>query len=318
MSEDYYSILGITREATAPEIDKAHRRMASKPHPDKNPDDKSAKEKFQKLQAAYDVLKDPEKREMYDRYGASFEQYRAGAGGPRPGAGSSFEEVRFEDLFGGRGGFDPFTTIFEQFSGGAAGTSGPRARGGKGQPRRGKGPDSQAEVTIPFTMAVSGGELPLTFQRGDGSRSTIQTRIPPGVEDGQNLRLKGQGEAGFGGKQGDLVLTIHIEPHPSFTRQGKDLFVKVPVTLAEACLGAKVDVPTPKGTVTLRIPPGSSSGTKLRIKGHGVPERGTQDPGDLFAELQIRVPKELTDEERELLKHWDERHPLQPREDLRW
>ncbi|MBN2476054.1 MAG: J domain-containing protein [Pirellulales bacterium] len=325
MAEDYYKTLGVSRNASQAEIQKAYRDLARKYHPDVNPKDKAAKEKFQRIQSAFDVLNDPEKREMYDRYGSSFETM--GAGGPRPGAswGGGFgtgpgefrvEDVDLSQIFGERFGEEQgggFADVFSQFR---------RARA-QGQPRpgpgvRGRGADILHELQVPLNTAVNGGEAQIAVRRASGKTETIAVKIPAGIEDGKKIRIRGQGEpAPRRGPPGDILITIRVAPHPFFQRRGHHLHVKVPVTLAEAALGAKIDVPTPRGTVSLRVPAGSSSGTKLRVKGHGVtPKDGTA--GDLLAEIQIVLPKDLGDADRQLIKDLDQRYPLSPRADLKW
>ncbi|HWB11858.1 MAG TPA: J domain-containing protein [Pirellulales bacterium] len=311
--EDYYKTLGISRGASQAEIDKAYAKLARKYHPDVNPDDKTAKKKFQAIQSAYDVLKDPKKREMYDRYGSAFEQAAQG-GGPREGTTWSHtagpEGFDFAQFFGGGAAPGGFGDIFSQMRRGRG--------GGERRARTAAGPDVSAEVEIPFKLAVTGGETQLTLQREDGQAESLTVRIPPGIEDGKKLRLRGRGEPGLnGGPRGNLLVTVRVATHPYFTRKGDNLYVRVPVTLREAAEGAKVDVPTPKGTVSLRIPPGSSSGAKLRIKGHGV-AAGDRPPGDLIAEVQIMIPHQLDEAALAQIREIDTRWPLQPRGDLRW
>ncbi len=325
MADDYYKTLGVRRDASQDEIQKAYRNLARKYHPDVNPG-ADAKKKFQEVQTAFDVLNDPQKREMYDRYGSSFETMggRGPGGGTQwqwqPGGGFSgqgVEDIDFGQFFGerfgaGGGGGVDLGDIFRQFR---RGSERPR-RGGAGGRRRGA--DLQHEVQIPFTTSITGGEVQLTVQRQDARTETISVKIPPGIEDGKKIRLRGQGEpAAAGGTPGDILLTVRIAPHPHFQRKGKDLNVRVPVTLGEAALGAKVDVPTPRGTVALQVPPGTSSGTKLRIKGHGV-AAGSGTPGDLFAEIQIVIPKQFDDEARRMIQKLEERAPQAPRSNLRW
>ena len=319
MAEDYYKILGVSRDASQEEIQRAYRKLARKYHPDMNPDDQSAKKKFQQVQAAFDVLSDPQKREMYDRYGSSFETM--GAGGPRgkttwhagPGFNFSFEDLDFGQFFGDRfgaeAGVDP-GGIFSQFA--RRGRSRKRSAG----PRRGN--DLHAEIEIPFVTSISGGEVPLDIHRPSGEGGALSVKVPPGIEDGKRIRLRGQGEPAVGGgPPGDLLLIVHVAPHPCFQRRGNHLHVKLPVTLSEAALGAKVDVPTPRGTVALRIPPGTSSGAKLRIKGHGVASaRGPH--GDLLAEVQIVLPDTLDEASREAIRRLDDRYANHPRANLQW
>ena len=324
MAEDYYKTLGVRRDASQDEIQAAYRELARKYHPDLNPDDKTAKRKFQEVQSAFDVLGNPEKREMYDRYGSSFETMGAGGprGGPywqaRPGAGQggfSFEDVDLSQFFGERFGEEPaggFADLFSQFRRQAPGA----ARGGARA--AGRGQDLQEEITVPFSTAILGGEIDVSLRREPGQVETVRVKIPPGIEDGKKIRLRGQGPAApRGGRRGDLLLVVRVAPHPHFTRRGNHLHVRVPVSVAEAALGAKIDVPTPRGTLSLRVPPGSSGGTKLRIKGHGVAVRdGT--PGDLIVELQVVLPPNLDNESLEMIRKIDARHPTAPRADLRW
>jgi DnaJ-class molecular chaperone len=323
MEEDYYKILGVSRNASAAEIQKAYRALAKKYHPDVNPEDRSAKTKFQRVQKAYDVLKDPQKREMYDRYGSSFESM--GAGGPGGGAWrttaggpAGFEEFDFSQLFGGRHGDEAsgfegsFGDIFRQFTGaGGAGRRQTRRRSVRGR-------DLRHELEIPFQTAVTGGEARLNVQRPTGKVDSITVKIPAGIDDGKTIRLRGQGEPGSsGGPDGDILITVRVAPHPCFRRRGKDLEVAVPVSLAEAAQGANVDVPTPKGVISLRVPAGTSSGRRLRVKGHGVASAdGTK--GDLYAEIQIALPKDLDDESLALIRQIDERNSFDPRRGLRW
>ena len=325
MAEDYYKILGVRRDASQAEIQKAYRDLARKYHPDMNPDDKTAKEKFQQVQKAFDVLGDQEKREMYDRYGSSFETIGAGGphGGPGWGAGPSAgpagfgaEGFDFSQFFGERFGEEPaggFGDIFSHLRHAAGRRSGKTAAAA-----RRRGADIRHELQIPLQTSITGGEVQLTLRRKSGKTETIAVKIPAGIEDGKKIRVRGQGEPGpRGGASGDILITVRVAAHPCFQRRGNHLHVKVPVTLAEAALGAKVDVPTPRGTVSLSIPPGSSSGMKLRVKGHGAaPKNGPA--GDLLAEIQIVLPEEIGDADRQMIKDFDQRHPQDPRADLRW
>lgn len=324
MAADYYQTLDVARTASEDEIRTAYRKLARKYHPDLNPDDPQAKKRFQEVQTAFDTLNDPKKREMYDRYGADYERMNAGGGPGGPGgaytwsgggpAGAGGFEVDLEDLFGGGAGGagGGFADLFRQFGGGGrAGRSG--RRGGAV-----RGADMEHELTVPFATAVLGGEASVSVRRPDGNTETITAKIPPGLDDGQKIRLRGQGEPGVGGAPaGDLLIVVHAAPHPHFRRQGKRLDVRVPITLAEALRGARVDVPTPHGTITLTVPPGASSGQKLRVKGQGVKPR-SGDAGDLFAELMIVLPKGLSDEERDELAAIADKHNQDPRGDLRW
>jgi DnaJ-class molecular chaperone len=281
MAEDHYQTLGVSRTASAEEIRKAYRDLARKYHPDLHPDDDSAKEKFKQVQSAFDVLNDASKREMYDRYGSSFEGVGAGGAGsgswsggaPFPGGGG---EIDLESLFGGGGGFG-------DLFGRGRGTRQRR------RPAQTPGEDITASITIPFRISIDGGKTDVRIERG-GKIETISVTIPQGLPDGARMRLRGQGLPGSGGGvAGDLVLQVHVEQHPVFHRSGDTLEVTLPVSLSEAIEGAKVDLPTPWGTIVLRIPPGTSSGKKLRAAGMGV-HHGNGAKGDLIAEVQIMLP----------------------------
>ena len=290
MADDYYATLGVGRSASDDEIQAAYRQLARQYHPDLNPDDEQAKKKFQEVQVAFEVLNDPKKREMYDRYGNAYESVGpggAGPGGPQPwansGGGGPGFDVNLDDLLGGGGGF---ADLFKNFG-----------QRGKRQTRRAapiRGTNIDYQLTVPFTTTVLGGEAQIAVQRHDGRTETIQIKIPVGIEDGKKIRLRGQGNPSpDGGPAGDLLIKVKEAPHPHFRRQGKRLDVRVPITLDEAIAGAKIDVPTPHGTITLTVPPETSSGAKLRLKGQGV-QGSKGSPGDLFAELQIVLPKKCS------------------------
>lgn len=317
MDEDYYKVLGVGRNASHDEIQKAYRKLARKYHPDLADDKEKAKTKFQKIQAAYDVLSDADKRELYDRYGSSFESM--GEGGARhgqahPGGASvEFGDIDFSQLFGGRGGAGAgaFEDIFQQF---ARGGAGPR-RSTRTSPQRGA--DLEHELRVPFTSSITGGDAKLTVQRPGGKIETITVKIPAGIEDGKKIRLRGQGSPSPSGPAGDILITVHVDPHPCYERHGRNLELKVPVTLAEAALGGKIDIPTPKGTVSLTVPPGTSGGKRLRVKGLGVAAQ-SGEPGDLFAVLQIVLPESLDEESKRLIQQFDTLQTFDPREELRW
>ncbi|MGD9128497.1 MAG: J domain-containing protein [Planctomycetia bacterium] len=327
MSEDYYKTLGISRNASQDEIQKAYRSMARKYHPDLHPDDEEAKKRFQEVQHAYDVLSDQKKREMYDRYGSSFESMGAG-GGPQSGpfqwgaGGPQGETVDFSQFFGDRFGADPsmggggFADFFSQFTGGGRA----KTAGGRRASRRArKGADIKHEIQVPFNSVVVGGKAQVTVRRSSGKNETIEINIPPGIESGKKIRLRGQGEEGLhGGKSGDILLTVHVSDHPYFQRQGaKNLLLRLPITLEEAILGAKIDVPTPKGTVSLQIPKGTSGGQKLRVKGHGV--QAKDSPGDLLVETRIVLSKEIDPSVTAAMEVVAKKFPTpNPRTDIRW
>ena len=322
MADDYYAILGVKREASSDEIQKAYRDQARKYHPDLNPDDNSAKAKFQSIQTAYEVLSNPEKRELYDQYGADFDRVSAGGAGPgagygpwQPGAGTtSYQDIDLSEIFGqGAGGQSGgFSDFFKQFTG-----RGPERRRTS---RTQRGVDIAHELQVPFRTAISGGEAQLSVRRQSGKVETIKVKIPAGIEDGKRIRLRGQGEpAPTGGTPGDILITVHVAPHPHYQRSGHDLIVRVPITLTEEILGGKVDVPTPKGTITLTIPAGTSSGKRLRIRGHGI-KRG-QKQGDLLADMQIVLPESMAgvdERTRQVLTELSDRYTQDPRRQLVW
>jgi DnaJ-class molecular chaperone len=315
MAEDYYATLGVARGATLDEIHTAYRNLARRYHPDLNPDNEEAKKKFQAVQQAYEVLKDPKKRELFDRFGPSFESMGAGGGGPwrgRPsaGPGGGFTEVDLNELFGDEGADlgGGFADLFRQFTRRAPRKAGP------GAPR---GANIEHELQIPFRTAISGGTAQLSVRRHSGKVETIDVKIPPGIEDGKKIRLRGQGETGGqAGAPGDILITVRVAPHPHFQRQGRDLIAKVPLTLKEAVFGCRVDVPTPKGVVTLTIPPNTSGGKRLRIKGHGV--QTAKGVGDLFAEVQIVLPASIDSETKEAIGKLRLADPANPRGSLVW
>ena len=301
MAEDFYQVLGVSRNASEADIKKAYRKLSRENHPDSKPDDKVAAEKFKQVQEAYSALGDTEKRQKYDRFGhAAFQG--GGRGGESPFGGG---QVDLGDLFGGGGGGFDFGDLF----GGGGGRRASRAR---------KGQDFETTIDVPFNTAAEGGSYSLTVNTA-GKPEQITARIPAGVDTGSVIRLSGQGHPGMGGgPNGDLMVKIRVAPHPYFRRDASNLLVDVPISLTEAALGAKVDVPTlSEGLVTVTVPPGSASGTRLRLRGKGIVNRKSNAPGDLYAILQIVVPKELDDRSRKLLEEFAELHPEDLRED-RW
>jgi curved DNA-binding protein len=317
---DYYETLGIARDATPEAIKKAYRGLARKFHPDVNPGDKSAEARFKEVQQAYDILSDQEKRALYDRHGhAAFDGMAAA--GPRVNAqewasrfgNQGLDEVDLSDLLGsfnagGEPGQAGGASLFEDIMG--------RVRGGRA-PRQRSGRTLEAELSVPFLTAVSGGETTISVQRAGRKHESLVVKIPAGIDSGARLRLTGQGEAGTKGTPpGDLTITVHVEPHPYFKREGRNLLVEVPITLAEAMLGAKIEVPALDGMKSLTIPPGSSSGLKLRIKGQGIPAAGGKPEGDLFVVLKIVVPKTVDPASRRLIEEFAERNSYNPRAGL--
>lgn len=298
---DYYEVLEISRSASSDEIKKAYRKLSRKYHPDMAPDDKTADQKFKEVQEAYDVLRDPEKRKQYDQFGHAFQQAGPGGGGYYQ-AGGGGGPVDFEDLFGG-GGID----LGDLFGG--------AFRGGKrAQPRPQKGESKRVQIEIPFHLAAVGGQHEISLQKG-GSTERLTIKIPAGVGNGSVIRLSGQGGPGIhGGPAGDLLITVKVGNHPYFKRDGSNLMLEVPITLTEAALGAKVDVPTlTEGEVTVTIPPGTSSGTKLRLRGKGITDQKTKQPGDQICSIKIVSPKDLSDREKELYEQIQQLKPDNPR-----
>jgi curved DNA-binding protein len=286
--KDYYEILEISRGATEKDIKSAYRKLARKHHPDVNPGDKNAEDRFKELSEAFAVLSDPEKRAKYDRGGHdAFE----------PGF-DPFQGVRFD--FGDLGLGD-LSGIFEMFGGAQT------RRGGARRP--GRGQDLQLEMSLPFADAVKGTTVEVTIPRGaDGDRTKV--RIPAGIEDGGRVRIPGKGFPGrHGGPPGDAYVNIRVEPHPLFRREGVDLVCDVPVGIVKATLGGEVEVPTLDGRATIKIPPATRSGQRLRLKGRGVPGHGHRAAGDLHAVVQIVTPRSLDDRSRELLREFAERNP---------
>ena len=326
---DYYEVLGVARDASPDQIKKAYRSLARKHHPDANPGDKAAEAKFKEVQNAYDILSDAEKKTRFDQFGhAAFDG--GNPFGPRPGAGGSewaarqagaggFENLDLGSFFGpGAGGPQGFGPgAHESPGGGIFDDLITRMRGGERGARRrstSHGPEAaEASLSIPFLTAVRGGETSVELERQAGQRETKVVKIPAGLESGAKLRLKGQGDASG---QSDLIITIAVDPHPYFTRDGQNLSVEVPISVAEAILGAKVEVPTLDGNRTMTIPPGTSSGQKLRLRGQGVPASKGQPDGDLFVVPKVVVPKSVDPEARQLIEQFADRHPQDPRAGL--
>jgi curved DNA-binding protein len=305
---DYYETLGVPRDASSDDIRSAYRKLARQYHPDVNKDP-GAEDRFKEIAEAYEVLRDPEKRERYDRLGANWKAgqdvsgasgFEGSARGPQQGG---FGDVRFE--FGEGADFSDF---FEGLFGSRAGRQRAAGFGGfDGFSTRGS--DQEATLELSLEEAARGGRRKISL--GDGR--DYEVNIPPGVRDGQLIRLAGEGGQGLGGgPAGDLMLRVRVRPHPRFRVEGRDLQVDLPVAPWEAALGATVDVPTLDGRTRVKVPPGSSSGRKLRLKGQGMPGPKEQ-PGDLYATVRIEVPKKLTKDERELFERLAELSKFDPR-----
>ena len=283
MAGDPYKELGVSRTASADEIKKAFRKLAKELHPDKNPGNKAADERFKRITAAFDLVGDAEKRAKYDRGEIDAdgrEQFRGGGFG---GAGGGRGGHPFGQGGGGQAGFEniDLDEIFGGMFGGGAG----RGRGGAGSGYAPRGQDVRATLEISLEDAISGNTRRIQFSDG----RTLDVAIPKGASDGQTIRLKGQGAPGRGGVAGDALIELKIAKHPVFTREGADLTMDLPVTLYDAVLGGKIPVRTPEGTVSMTIPKGSNSGKVLRLKGRGAFADGKR--GDLLARLMIILPE---------------------------
>lgn len=315
---DFYNVLGVSRDASPEEIKKAYRQLAKELHPDRNPDNKEAEERFKDVSAAYAVLSDAEKRKLYDEFGEMGlregfdpDSYHAAAQGV-----GGFGGFDFGDIFGaaargqragGQGGHFEFN--LEDLLGGAGARRGGYVR----VPR--KGADLRSEVTVDFRDAVLGCTKELSLRTDEGDR-TLKVRIPAGVRNQGKIRLRGQGGPGAqGGPRGDLVLEVKVRKHPYFSIRGKQLHVTVPVTPLEAYSGAKVNVPTPEGSVQLSVPPGSRTGSKLRLRGKGIQPKD-KPRGDLIAHLEIVLPKGHNEDVEEALKTVQEAFEADPRASL--
>ena len=299
--EDLYNVLEVERGTSQDDIRKAHRKLSRENHPDRNPGNEAASQKFKQVQAAYEVLGDAEKRARYDRFG-----HAGGRGGPGP--------IDLSELFGNDADLG---SLFAEAFGGGGGRGGGGFGGFGGQPRARRGRDTEATIEIAFSTAAEGGKHGLTVTT-QGHREELTITIPPGVSTGSMIRLGGQGGAGSGGgPNGDLLARIKVAPHPYFRREGSTLLVDVPITIVEAALGGQVDVPTlSEGIIAMTVPPGSSSGTKLRLRGKGVTDQKTKQRGDLIAVVKIVAPKDLDDRSRELLTDFNALNPADPRADL--
>ncbi len=284
MATDFYAVLGVPKDADSATLKKAYRKLARDLHPDKNQGNKAKEQRFKDVNRAYEALGDEKKRKLYDEFGEealregfdadkqrSYRQWQGNGGGGARSGGVNLEDLFSGGMPGGDGG-DPFADLF-----------------GRGSRRRApsKGRDYEQALTIDFVSAVKGTTLQL---RNPGSAEPVTVRIPPGADEGSRVRIKGHGERpASGGPAGDLILVLHVEEHLLFERKGDDLYLNVPVSVSEAVKGGKVKVPTFEGDVTVKVPPGTQSGTKLRVRGKGVVRKG-RDPGDLYLVFMVHVP----------------------------
>ena len=307
---DYYEILGLSTSASPDQIKRAYRRLAKKYHPDhaKGKDSSDAAAKFNEVQQAYSVLSDPEKRKLYDQFGHSGLE----GGGPsvaqrvwRTGPGN----FNVRDVAEGAGGFD---SVFEQFFG--------RARRSRrtATPRQARGQDLLKKITLPFLKAALGTSsvIKIRTQNRSGSAKiqTLEVKIPPGVDDGSRIRIRGKGRASpTAGPPGDLYLAVTVEPHPYFWRKNRDIYLELPITFTEAAFGTKVDVPPLDGTTTLKVPPGVSSGQKLRLRDKGIPPAtASAKPGHQYVVIKIVSPTKLNPKAKQALKDFQQACDYKP------
>ncbi len=330
--KDYYSTLGVSKQASADDIQKAYRKLARKYHPDVNRSS-GAEDKFKEITESYEVLKDPEKRQHYDRFGKDWKSFAGGRGAPPPG----FENVRFD--FGDAGG-SGHSSFFDALFGGAGGggspfrgasSGGPFGGAGAGNPFAGgdpfgrggfggsgftsRGQDQEARIVLTLEAAARGGarEIGVTDPM-TGENKSYTINLPPGVKTGQKIRLAGRGGPGAGsGTAGDLYLKVELETDPRFRLEGLDLYTDLMVSPWEAALGAEARVRTLDGAVKVRVPPGTSTGRKIRLRKRGFPNpKGAA--GDLFAEIKVAIPDKLSSEERELFEQLAEVSKFEPRQ----
>ena len=310
--KDYYKVLGVNRQDDQDKLQKAYRKLARKYHPDVNKDP-GAEAKFKELNEAYEVLKDPEKRAKYDRLGANWKAgdpfegfggsspFRGGfSGGGNPGgfSGGNFSDF-FETLFGG----DPFSS--------QGGNYNPFGDGTRANPNE-KGKDQEVEITINLADAYHGTTRNLNLSKSDGSKKSYQVKIPAGATEGMKIRLSGQGqESPYGGPRGDLFLKVRLEAHPLFPVEGKNLSTILQISPWEAALGAKVQVPTLDGMVTMTVPSSAQTGQKMRLKGKGFPHKEAR--GDLYVKLAIVVPETLSSDEKKLFEKLAKASKFNPR-----
>jgi DnaJ-class molecular chaperone len=323
--KDYYTTLGVSKTATDKEIKQAFRKLARKYHPDVNPGDKGAEAKFKEVNEANEVLSDPVKRKKYDELGANWRQYEnapPGAGGPfgggapfgggwstgqgpfdstqgRQGGYRTMTPEEMEEMFGGGGG-SPFSDFFNTFFGGMGGDEEPMGGRTRARSRARKGQDVEHPFELDLEDAIKGSVQRLQL-RHDGHARTVEVRIPAGVTDGSRVRVAGEGGRGTGSAaSGDLYLRVQLKPHPVFDVKGRDVYTRAKVPVPVAVLGGEIDVVTPEHkTLRLKLPAGTQSGQKFRLRGHGLPSVGKPDErGDLYANIDIDIPKTLSEDER--------------------
>lgn len=299
MARNPYEVLGVAANASDDDVQKAFRRLAKKSHPDLHPGDKKAEDRFKELNAAYDIVGDSAKRARFDRGeidagGNEIRQHPFARGRQGAGAGSgggqnfSFDEMDLSDLFGG------------MFRGGP---------GGAGRRGPARGEDQRFMLEVDFEEAVAGATKRLTLPNG----KSLDVTIPPGLNDGQVIRLKGQGGAGGAGPAGDALIEVKVRPHPTFRREGRDIYAEVPISLSEAVMGGKVEVPTVHGPVAMTVPKWTNGGARLRLKGKGVPAGKNEPAGDQYVMFEIVLPKSPDKELEDFVKGWADRKAYNPR-----
>jgi len=308
--KDYYEVLGVKKTASDDEIKKAYKKLARKYHPDVNPNDKNAEEKFKEISEAYHVLSHKDLRKKYDQFGHSSrwaEEF----------SGFDFSGFDFKNPFssssrGGGAGFEGFGSIFEEIFGGGGARTATKTRA----PVRGR--DIQYSMEIGFMDAVRGISTNITIGGGSPKSERLRVKIPAGVDTGSRVRLAGKGEQGMnGGSPGDLYIITRVSPHPFFERKGDNIYTEIPVTIGEAVFGARIEVPTVDGKSLMKIPPGTQNGQKFRLYGKGVPHLKGGGRGDQYVTVKVSIPQNLDEKSKELLREFEKLNPKNPRENIR-
>jgi len=313
---DHYATLGVGRTASQEEIKRAYRKLAKKHHPDRNPNDSDAERRFKAVQRAYKILSETGSRAQYDQFGeGGVGRFSADPRGQRVyewGGGSTINIDDLQDLMSAFGGGGR-ASVFDDIVGG-----GSRGRRSRSAPRPGE--DEEHRIALTFDQAVHGCTIVVRLSHPKNVKSEqLEVKVPAGVDDGQRIRLKSRGRPGInGGPPGDLFLCCSISPHPHFTRRGADIYLEVPVTVAEAALGAKIDVPSIDGRTAVTLPPGTPGGSKLRLQHHGVPRRDAAGRGDMYVVIRIVPPATLNDDQRGAFEKLREHDDPDPRGQCKW